>query len=522
MDPLRLGSVRRSGILLHPTSLPGPDGIGDLGAGARDFAAFLCAAGQTAWQVLPLVPTGYGDSPYQGLSAFAGNPLLVSLDLLVQEGLLDEGELAKRPDWPERSVDYGAVIAFKGRLLARAAARFFERASPDRRRDFVRFCAAHREWLPDFALFLSLKEQHGGAPWWSWEPEARGRNLAALATLEKELEPRIREHTFAQFAFFEQWSALRAFCRARDIALIGDLPLYLSLDSAEVWRSPDLFHLDASGAPTLVAGVPPDYFSATGQLWGNPLYRWPSLAHDGYRFFVERARAALAQVDVVRLDHFRGYQAYWAIPGGAATAIDGAWHEGPGASLFEALREALGPLPFVAENLGVITPEVEALRARFGLPGMAVLQFAFGNDPQGPSFRPHNYERACVAYSGTHDNDTVLGWWASAGGDSTRSADDVGREKAQALGYLAASGAQMNWTFIRALLASVAGTVVFPMQDVLGLGSEARMNRPGTAAGNWRFRIASSDLKPATAARLRELSELYGRASAASPPSSNR
>jgi 4-alpha-glucanotransferase len=503
--------TRRSGVLLHPTSLPGRFGIGDLGPAARAFADFLAAAGQSVWQVLPLVPTGYGDSPYQGLGAFAGNPLLVSPEALAAEGLLEPAELEGAPaDGP---VDYGAVIAWKAARLTRAAARFAARAAPDRRRAFDGFREANAGWLDDFTLFLALKARHRGEAWTRWAPGLAARDPAALQRARRELAGELEAHAFAQFAFAEQWGALRRHCRSRGVELLGDLPIYVALDSAEVWAHRELFHVDAAGTPSIVAGVPPDYFSATGQLWGNPIHRWEERRAACTDFFVARARAALALVDRLRLDHFRGLEGYWAVPAGAPTAQAGEWRPGPGAPLLQALEAALGGLPLVAENLGVITPAVEALRRRFGLPGMAILQFAFGKDPQAPSFRPHAWTRDLVAYTGTHDNDTVLGWWASDGaGDSTRTPEDVVREKGLARRYLATDGREMNWVMIRALLASVADTAVVPLQDVLGLGSEARMNRPSTAAGNWRWRFRSTDLTPQLAARLGELAALYGRA----------
>ncbi|HSB20236.1 MAG TPA: 4-alpha-glucanotransferase [Anaeromyxobacteraceae bacterium] len=505
-------SRRRCGILLHPTSLPGRFGIGDLGPAAAAFADFLAAAGQRLWQVLPLVPTGYGDSPYQGLGALAGNPLLLSPEALAAEGLAEPGELSSAPAFPEGAVDFGAVIAWKGALLRRVAERFDARAGPGRRRAFEDWRGARSAWLGDYALFAALKERHGGLPWTRWEPALAARRPRRLARARRELAEEIRAQELGQFLFAEQWASLRRLCQERGIELVGDLPIYLALDSADVWARPDLFHLDERGAPTAVAGVPPDYFSAAGQLWGNPLYRWEERGPECRALFVERAAAALELVDVVRLDHFRGLEAYWAVPVAAGDATRGEWRPGPGAALLEELAVELGALPFIAENLGVITPEVEALRHRFGLPGMAVLQFAFGKDPQAPGFLPHNYQRDLVAYTGTHDNDTVLGWWRSEGGDSTRTADDVRREKEHARRYLATDGREMNWVMIRALLASVAAAAVVPLQDALGLGSEGRMNRPSTAGGNWRWRFRQGDLGPALAARLGELAALYGRA----------
>ncbi len=501
---------RSSGILLHPTSLPGRFGIGDLGPAAHAFVDFLAAAGQGVWQVLPLVPTGYGDSPYQGLGAMAGNPLLISPELLLHEGLLSDTELGAPPPGGER-IDYGAVIAWKTGLLRLVAERFDARASQARRRELAGFRDAHA-WLDDYCLFAALKHAHGGVAWSRWDPALAAREPAALARARRELAGELRAHALAQFLFVDQWAELRRRCASAGIRLVGDLPIYPSLDSVEVWVRRELFELDERGAPTVVAGVPPDYFSATGQLWGNPVYRWDQRASECYAFFAERARAALGQVDLVRLDHFRGFEAFWAIPADAPTAASGDWRRGPGEPLFAALRASLGGLPFIAENLGVITPEVEALRRGLGLPGMAVLQFAFGTDPQARTFQPHRYHPDLVAYTGTHDNDTTLGWWSSEGGDSTRSADDVRREKAFARRYLGSDGAEMNWVLIRALLASVADMVVVPLQDVLGLGSEARMNRPATASGNWRWRFRDGALGPALADRLAELAALYERA----------
>ncbi len=504
--------MRQSGILLHPTSLPSRHGVGDLGEEAMAFADWLAAAGQRLWQVLPLGPAGYGDSPYQGLSAFAGNPLLVSLEALRRDGLLDAAEL-EAPPFPERAVDYGAVIPWKEQRLRLAAERFASRAPEADREALVEFRARCAGWLQDFCLFLAVKARQGGRPWVEWPADLAGRDPGALSAARAALQPEIEAHAFAQFAFFRQWASLRERCRERGVEIMGDLPIYLAHDSAEVWARRELFRLDPTGRPDPVAGVPPDYFSATGQRWGNPLYRWEAHEADGYAFWVERIRAALDLCDRLRLDHFRGLEAAWEIPAAEPTAVRGRWVPGPGAALLQALERALGRLPLVAENLGVITPEVEALRRRFRLPGMAILQFAFGDDPQAPSFRPHNWERDLVAYSGTHDNDTTLGWWTGAGpGHSTRTPESVAREREHARRYLDDGGAEMNWTFIRALAASVADTVVVPLQDVLGLSSEARLNVPGQALGNWRWRFARGDLAPALAARLRGVAETYERA----------
>jgi 4-alpha-glucanotransferase len=519
--PAQAHPGRRSGVLLHPTSLPGPFPVGDVGPAAHAFAAFLASAGQRLWQVLPLVPTGYGDSPYQGLGALAGNPLLVSPEALAQEGLVTAAELASAPSCPPGAVDYAAAIAWKGALLRRASERFAARAGAAERAAFEAFVALRASWLDDFCLFLALKERHGGAPWTRWDPALAAREPAAVDRARAELAVEVRAHAFAQFAFASQWAALRRRCAELGIALVGDLPIYVAHDSAEVWARRELFRLDAQGEPVEVAGVPPDYFSATGQLWGNPIYRWDERPAECHAFFAERAAAALGEVELVRIDHFRGFEAYWAVPAGATTAQAGTWKPGPGAALFDALRASLGSLPFIAENLGVITPEVEALRRAYGLPGMAILQFAFGKDPMAPTFRPHAYERDVVAYTGTHDNDTVMGWWESEGGDSTRTADDVRREKEHARRYLATDGHEMSWVMIRAILASVADTAIVPLQDVLGLGNEARMNRPATPSGNWRWRFRAADLRPELAARLAELVALYGR-DAGPPRSSNQ
>ncbi|HTQ56671.1 MAG TPA: 4-alpha-glucanotransferase [Bryobacteraceae bacterium] len=498
---------RASGILLHPTSLPGPFGIGDLGPAAYRFADFLASAGQRIWQVLPLGPTGYGDSPYQLFSAFAGNPLLISLEQLAADGLLTAAELARAPDFPVDTVDYGRVIRFKFELLRAAHARFGGGA------DFDVFQRENAVWLGDYALFMALKAAHGEESIWSrWEPEVVSRQPAALSAWRSRLAREIAFVEFTQYVFARQWRSLHDYARQRGIRIMGDLPIYVAHDSADVWSHPELFQLDAGGDPAVMSGVPPDYFSATGQLWGNPIYRWERMAESGFRWWVDRLRAALAQVDIVRVDHFRGLEAYWEVPAGETTARNGRWVKGPGPALFTALQEALGELPIVAENLGVITPEVEAIRTQFGFPGMAILQFAFGKDPQAPDFKPHNYPRDRVAYTGTHDNDTTVGWWSSAGaGDSTRTAADVAEERAFTRRYLATDGREIHWVFIRALIASVANTVLFPLQDVLGLGSEARMNTPAVPSGNWRWRFRAELLTPAIAQRLKEMVATYDR-----------
>jgi 4-alpha-glucanotransferase len=486
---------RAGGILLHPTSLPGRYGIGDLGPEAHRFADWLAAAGQSIWQVLPLGPVGYGESPYQLFSAFAGNPLLISPEILVERGWLEPGDLADAPSFPAESVDFEHVIRWKNALLRKAFERFRTHSSNADREAFSAFAHGHSSWLPSFAHFMALKEAHGGRMWTEWDRSIGPEHAA------------IKYHEFVQFEFFHQWCALKDYCASLGIRMMGDLPIYVAADSADVWERPELFDT------TAVSGVPPDYFSATGQLWGNPLYNWDKMKQEGYHWWIERMRAALAMFDLVRIDHFRGFEAYWAVRAGEPTAEHGQWIKGPGADLFRALQAALGKLPVVAENLGVITPEVEALRNEFGFPGMAILQFAFGKDDQARSFKPHNYVHNLVAYSGTHDNDTVMGWWHSKGGDSTRSPQDIAEEKAHARQYLATDGAAINWTLIRTLMASVAETVLFPAQDVLGLGSEARMNTPAVASGNWRWRMKPGALTAELAARLQQMSQAYERTS---------
>jgi len=506
---------RASGILLHPTSLPGPFGIGDLGPEARRFADFLARAGQGIWQVLPLGPTGFGDSPYQCFSAFAGNPVLISPEKLVEQELLSAADLDAHPAFPAAArVEYELANRFKFVLLQRAAANFRRQASPEQRRAFEDFTRENADWLDDYALFMALKEAHGGeAVWIRWEPGAALRQPEALARWRARLADAIESWKLWQFLFTTQWNELKQYCNRLGIQLMGDVPIYVAHDSADVWGHRELFCLDANGEPEKLAGVPPDYFSATGQLWGNPIYRWEEHARDGYQWWVERFKSVFSRIDICRIDHFRGFAAHWEVPAGETTAINGRWVPGPGAALFEAVERSLGKLPIIAENLGVITEDVEALRNRFGFPGMSILQFAFGNDPQAPDFKPHNYPRNRVAYTGTHDNDTTVGWWTSGGeGNSTRTPEDIHRERGFARSYLDLhEGDEINWVFIRTVMASVADLAIYPLQDVLGLGSEARMNLPGTSSGNWRWRFASEMLTKEHSRRLRELAIAYDR-----------
>jgi len=503
---------RASGILLHPTCLPGPFGIGDFGPAAFAFVDFLKDAGQKLWQVLPLNPTGYGDSPFQCFSAYAGNHLLISPEKLQRQGILDASDLRESGDFPRESVDFEGVIRLKTKLLTKAAKRFQSDARGDERRAFDEFCLKNSSWLPDFALFMACKHEHGGLAWNHWPPDISQRVPAALSAAVSRLKEAVFAVQYWQFEFFRQWNEVQAYAHKARIRVIGDLPIYVALDSADVWTNREYFQLSENGEPIVIAGVPPDYFSATGQCWGNPIYRWDRLQQTGYRWWIERFRAVLQLYDAIRIDHFRGFEAYWEIPGDEKTAIKGRWVKGPGLDFFAALERALGDLPIIAENLGVITPEVEAIRQRFGFPGMAILQFAFGKDPQGPSFRPHNYKRELAVYTGTHDNDSTVGWWSSTGaGDSTCTPEDVAKEHAFARSYLNLKEGPIHWAMIRTILSSVADLAIVPLQDVLGLGSEARMNLPGTAKGNWGWRFQAEALTPELAQRLREMVELYDR-----------
>ncbi len=494
--------ARTSGILLHPTSLPGPFGIGDLGPRARQFVDFLADAGQGLWQVLPLGPTGYGDSPYQAVSAFAGNPLIISPELLAQEGWLT-GEDLEAPDFPAERIDYGAVIFWKHQILARAHERFREHASEVQKADLDEFRRRHADWLHDYCLFFALKQQYP-VSWTEWPSAILTREDPAIARARQDYADAIAVQEFIQYQFFRQWAALKDYAHSRGVRLLGDVPIFVAHDSADVWAHPEWFQLDHGGKPTKVAGVPPDYFSAEGQLWGNPLYRWDVLEREGYAFWVDRLRLLLTLVDCVRLDHFRGFAAHWEVPAGHPTAMHGNWAPGPGPALFQALETALGHLPLIAEDLGTITPDVRELRDSVRLPGMAVLQFAFSVEENGIGdslYLPHKHQQNLVVYTGTHDNDTTLGWW------QTLSHQD--RHFLQR--YLRTDGQAIHWDLIYAAMSSVANTVIVPLQDVLGLGSEACLNRPGRAEGNWTWRYRHDALSPQLAGQLREVSRLYGR-----------
>jgi 4-alpha-glucanotransferase len=501
---------RSSGILLHPTSLPSRFGIGGFGPEAFEFIDQLSASGQTIWQTLPVGPVGFGNSPYQSLSAFAGEPLLIGLDQIAHEGFLSPKDLDSAPAFPTANVSYEGVRAWKVPLLFQASRRFFAGASPTQRAQYEHFCSEETDWLEDYALFAALRNHFSQISWTEWPPELVSRDPAALETWRERLREQIEFERYCQFEFYRQWAALREHAKKRGLLIMGDLPIYVSHDSADVWSSPDSFCLDKRGRPTAVSGVPPDYFSETGQLWGNPIYRWPAMQQSGFQWWIERFRGTFRRFDIVRVDHFRGFEAYWSVPAREKTAVNGKWIKAPGRRLFRELNRALGELNIVAENLGVITPEVEALRREFGFPGMAVLQFAFGPDPQACTFQPHHFERHLFAYTGTHDNDTIMGWW-NGSGNNTQSAEESQKERDRARRYLGHTNEPVNWAFIRMLAASVAAVAIVPMQDVLGLGTEARMNMPGNGNGNWQWRMQPGAFTPALQSRLRELAEVYGR-----------
>jgi 4-alpha-glucanotransferase len=497
--------TRRSGILLHPTSLPGPHGIGDLGPGAHRFIDFLADSNTQLWQVLPLGPTGYGDSPYQCFSAFAGNPYLISFENLIADDLLTAADLKDMPVFSDSKVDFGALIPWKLSILERAYKNFSAAPSARLHAELTKFHAVHAKWLDDYALFMALKEAHGGGAWDAWPEPLRKRNAEALRSARKTLQQQIARFAFYQFLFYRQWDAVRVDAQARGIQIIGDIPIFVAYDSADVWSHPNLFHLDENDRPTVVAGVPPDLFSPTGQLWGNPLYKWDAHKQDGYAWWRERMRAALQLVDIVRLDHFRGFAGHWEIPAGSPTAETGRWTPGPGADLFDALvselRETSGKqeLPLIAEDLGLITQDVLDLRERYKLPGMKIMQFGFSG-PDNP-FLPHNYTSNYVAYTGTHDNDTARGWFELA----------VEPERSFALRYMGSDGVDFAWDLVRATWASVAVFAIAPMQDLLNLSSDARMNFPSKLGGNWEWRMQMGDMTDELARKISELNFIFRR-----------
>ncbi|RPI24898.1 MAG: 4-alpha-glucanotransferase [Acidobacteria bacterium] len=494
---------RSSGLLLHPSSLPGRWGIGDFGQQAFDFVDFLQKAGQRLWQILPLGPTGHGNSPYQCLSSFAGNLWLISLEELVKQGWLRHEEIGQAPSadhLTEEKVNYTAVTQFKRWCLDRAYDRFREQPSHEQQTRFATFCTTEQEWLEDFALFVAMKEHHGGAPWDKWERGAVLREPAALHRWKQLLHTQVEAHKFFQFVFFEQWRRVKDYANEKGMKIIGDIPIFVAYDGADVWSHPDLFFLDDERRPSVSAGVPPDYFSPTGQLWGNPLFRWERMAEDGYRWWISRVKTTLDLVDLVRLDHFRGFEAYWEVEAGEKTAANGRWVKGPGAQLFVALKDAIGALPFIAEDLGLITPEVEHLRDEVNLPGMKVLQFAFGDSPANP-YLPHNHVRNSVVYTGTHDNDTTFGWYKGLQLSEQEVIENyVGHPVQNACRDL-----------MRLAFSSVADMAIVPVQDILCLGTEARMNVPGVGTGNWEWRVKPGALSDQLAEEIKTITEFFGR-----------
>ncbi len=500
---------RASGILLHPTSFPGPYGIGDLGQEAYRFVDFLKQSGQKLWQVLPLAPTGYADSPYAAFSAFAGNSLLVSPDILLEQELLEPADLQNIPDFEVEQVKYGPVIEWKMALLARSFELFSNSPNPQTQVDLTKFEQENTAWLEDYALFMAAKSAHGGIVWNEWEPDLALHKSAAVAEWRTKLEREITFQKYIQFLFYRQWLTLKEYANGQGVKIVGDIPIFVAYDSADVWAHPELFYLDEKGHSTVVAGVPPDYFSVTGQYWGNPLYRWDVLAATGYGWWVERFRNAFRLTDLLRLDHFRGFAAFWEVPVNAElTAANGRWVTGPGVAFFQAIKAQLGDQPIIAEDLGVITSDVTAIRETMGFPGMRVLQFAFGafeTDATDP-YLPHNFDANTVVYTGTHDNDTTVGWYTSASE----------QERVNARHYLDLDNAnltppQLAWKLVRLAWASVATTAIVPLQDLLGLGNEARMNFPGTTEHNWAWRYKAGSLDQELKASLLDLSILFAR-----------
>ncbi len=486
---------RASGILLHPTSLPGAFGAGDFGTDAYKFVDWLADAGQTYWQVLPMREIGPGNSPYMSSSSFAGNILLIDLVELAEHGWLIHEDLIPHPGFRADRIDFTLLHPFRLERLQRAARSFFTSSNVKMRRAYDAFCAAEGEWLEDYALFMTIARSENGREWSHWQKGLANRNPQSLYGIKKACSGEIGFWKFCQWCFARQWSKLKRYANERGVRIIGDVPIFVAYQSADVWSNRELFDLDEKGRPTVVAGVPPDYFSATGQMWGNPLYRWDVHKQTGYEWWIARLGRALQQADLVRVDHFRGFAAYWEVPAGAPNAITGKWEPGPGANLFDAFKKAFPNLPIIAEDLGLITPDVLALRDQFNLPGMRVLQFAFG-DGDSNYFLPHHYVPNTIAYTGTHDNDTTLGWWSTISD----------HEKTFAQRYLGTDGTAINWVMMNALSKSVANTVIFPMQDVLDLSSEYRMNYPGHPDGNWEWRFTWDQLKPEHTLALVEMS----------------
>ena len=499
---------RSSGILLHPTSLPGKYGIGTLGVEAREWIDFLSTSAQTLWQILPLGPVGLGNSPYQCFSAFAGNALLIDLEALKAMELLDEDDLHISETFDPHRVRYDAVIEHKTALLKQA----FENFDPENAADWERFESDNAFWLDEYALFMALREHFGNVSWLQWDTRVRLRDEQTLEGYRRRLKKLIDYEKFVQYLFFKQYTALKAYANDKGIRIVGDIPIYVSLESADVWSHQHLFLLEPDGSPTYVAGVPPDYFSTTGQRWGNPIFDWEAMQKEGFSWWLKRLQSAFELYDYTRIDHFRGFEAYWSIPSNENTAIKGTWIKGPGKAFFDALSEHFDTLPIIAEDLGVITPEVEALRDAYALPGMKILQFAFDSDA-GNGYLPHNVIKNCIYYTGTHDNNTVLGWFYGEEGTH--------KLKQHAMEYLKAEEHSIHWDFIRAVFGSVADVAIVPLQDVLGFGGDTRMNTPGTAFGNWEWRYESYMLSSELQQRLLHVTQLYGRQSAVEPKVEN-
>jgi len=499
---------RSAGILLHPTSLPGRYGIGDLGDQAYRFVDFLKSANMSLWQVLPLGPTGYGDSPYQCFSAFAGNPLVISPDKLYEEGLLSGADLKEVPAFNPLNIDFGWVIGYKTDLLKKAFSNFRkneEKLSKDYVKSYRKFCKENAAWLDDYALFMSAKAHHGGVTWTQWSKDIAHRTPKAVKEWTKKLEEDIEYQKFIQFNFFHQWLALKKYANANGIKIVGDLPIFIAYDSADTWANKELFTVDENGKLLTCAGVPPDYFSPTGQLWGNPLYNWDKMEEDDFLWWRQRFVSLFEIMDIVRIDHFRGFEAFWEIKGDAKTAEKGKWVKAPGKKLFSSIEKHLGEMPIIAEDLGVITDGVVALRDKFNFPGMKIMQFAFGREMEN-KFLPHNFVQNCVVYTGSHDNDTTRSYFEGA-----RASQDKNDIWSFTQKYLNFYGDDVVNELIRVAYASVADTVIFPMQDVLNLGGDARMNFPGRLGGNWSWRFSWEQVPYGIADKYKFLGGLYDR-----------